>query len=191
MSIEQIKDKIIESAHEDARRIFDKGRMESRAKVYEAERLAKIKVEKSREKAIVDAMTLKSRRKSMANLEARKMHLAAKQEVISSCFEEALAELRKLPKAEYIRMLSSKLEAMGIEQGEILLNKEDRDSIGKEFLDELNKSGKKIVLSEETINSAGGFVLRMGRIEMDSTLEMMVASVREEVMTDVVSALFD
>lgn len=50
MSIEQIKDKIIENAKEDARRIFDKGRMESRAKVYEAQRIAKIKVEEAREK---------------------------------------------------------------------------------------------------------------------------------------------
>lgn len=191
MSIEQIKDKIIESAHEDARRIFDKGRMESRAKVYEAQRMAKIKVEEAREKAISDAMTLKSRRKSMANLEARKMHLAAKQEVISSCFEEALAELKKLPKEQYIKMLSTKLAEMGIKEGEILMNKKDRDSIGKEFLSGLNKTGQKFTLSEETIDAAGGFVLRIGRIEMDSTLEMMLASIREEVMTDVVSALFE
>lgn len=191
MSIEQIKDKIIESAHEDARRIFDKGRMESRAKVYEAQRMAKIKVEEAREKAISDAMTLKSRRKSMANLEARKMHLAAKQEVISSCFEEALSELKNLPKEKYIKMLSAKLSEMGIKEGEILMNKKDRDSIGKEFLADLNKSGQKFTLSEKTIDAAGGFVLRIGRIEMDSTLEMMIASIREEVMTDVVSALFE
>jgi V/A-type H+-transporting ATPase subunit E len=191
MSIEQIKDKIIESAHEDARRIFDKGRMESRAKVYDAQRMAKIKVEEARENAIGDAMTLKSRRKSMANLEARKMHLAAKQDVISSCFEEALLEVRKLPKEKYIKMLSTKLTEMGIEKGEIVLNKKDRDSIGKEFLDDLNKTGQKFTLSENTIDANGGFVLRMGKIEMDSTLEMMIASVREEVMTNVVSALFE
>ncbi|NCB42766.1 MAG: hypothetical protein EOM59_09120 [Clostridia bacterium] len=191
MSIEQIKDKIIESAHEDARRIFDKGRMESRAKVYEAQRMAKIKVEEAREKAIGDAMTLKSRRKSMANLEARKMQLAAKQEVISSCFEEALSELKKLSKEQYIAMLLRKIKEIDVEEGEILLNKNDRSSIGKEFLVELNKGGNKFSLSEETIDAAGGFVLRMGRIEMDSTLEMMISSIREEVMTDVVSALFE
>ena len=119
------------------------------------------------------------------------MHLAAKQEVISTCFKEALSELKNLPKEQYINMLSAKLAAMGIEKGEILLNKHDRESIGKEFIDHLNKGGQKFTLSEDTIDAGGGFVLRMGRIEMDSTLEMMIASIREDVMTDVVSALFE
>ena len=42
-----------------------------------------------------------------------------------------------------------------------------------------------------TLTASGGFVLRIGRIELDSTLEMMVSSVREEAMPEVVSALFD
>ena len=179
MSIEQIKDKIIESAHEDARRIFDIGRMESRAKVYEAQRMGKLKIEESKEKAIVDATTLKSRRKSMASLEARKMQLSAKQEVVSECFEEALSELIKLPKEQYIKMLSTKLAEMDLEKGEILLNKKDHDAIGKDLLADLNKGGKKFTLSEETIDASGGFVIRMGKIEMDSTLEMMISSIRE------------
>lgn len=191
MSIENIKDKIIENAKEDARRIFDKGRMESRARVYEAQRMAKIKVEKAREEAIGDAVTLKSRRRSMANLEARKMQLAAKQSVISSCFDEALLELKKLPKEQYMQMLAKRLSEMDIKEGAIRLNKSDYDAIGKEFLQKLNKDGNKFTLSEDTIDATGGFILRMGKIEMDSTLEMMVDSIREDVTRDVVSALFD
>lgn len=133
MSIEQIKDKIIENAKEDARRIFDKGRMESRAKVYEAQRIAKIKVEEAREKGIRDAVTIKSRRRSMASLEARKMQLAAKQSVISSCFSDALLELKKLPPKQYINMLSGRLQEMGLEKGEILLNKRTVNLLEKIF----------------------------------------------------------
>jgi hypothetical protein len=46
-------------------------------------------------------------------------------------------------------------------------------------------------LSEDTLSALGGFVLRIGRVELDSTLEMMVSSMREDVMPEVVSALFE
>ncbi|HCU08357.1 MAG TPA: hypothetical protein DF480_05255 [Clostridiales bacterium] len=191
MSIEQIKDKILESAQQDARRIFDKAKMESRGKVYEAQRIADIKIREAKEKAIGDAMRLKSRKESIANLEARKMHLATKQEVISACFEEALAELRKLPKDRYIQLLAHKLEELEYREGEIVLNKEDLESIGEELLELVNRDGRKFVLSSDTLDILGGFVLRIGRVEMDSTLEMMVSSVRESITPEVVSVLFD
>lgn len=191
MSIEQIKEKILESAQQDARRIFDKAKMESRGKVYEAQRIADIKVREAKEKAIGDAMRVKSRRESMANLEARKMHLATKQEVISACFKDALAELKNLPRDQYVRLLAHKLKEMSYQEGEIVLNEKDREAIGEELLAMVNQEGGKFLLSSDTLTASGGFVLRIGRIELDSTLEMMVSSVREEAMPEVVSALFD
>lgn len=191
MSIEQIKEKILESAQQDARRIFDKAKMESRGKVYEAQRIADIKVRESKEKAIGDAMRVKSRRESMANLEARKMHLATKQEVISACFKDALAELKNLPRDQYVQLLAHKLKEMSYQEGEIVLNEKDREAIGEELLAMVNQEGGKFLLSSDTLTASGGFVLRIGRIELDSTLEMMVSSVREEAMPEVVSALFD
>jgi V/A-type H+-transporting ATPase subunit E len=191
MSIEQIKEKILESAQQDARRIFDKAKMESRGKVYEAQRIADIKVREAKEKAIGDAMRVKSRRESMANLEARKMHLATKQEVISACFKDALAELKNLPRDRYIQLLAHKLKEMSYQEGEIVLNNQDREAIGEELLALVNLDGRKFLLSSDTLTASGGFVLRIGRVELDSTLEMMVSSVREDVMPEVVSALFD
>ena len=191
MSIEQIKEKILESAQQDARRIFDKAKMESRGKVYEAQRIADIKVREAKEKAIGDAMRVKSRRESMANLEARKMHLATKQEVISACFKDALAELKNLHRDQYVQLLAHKLKEMSYQEGEIVLNEKDREAIGEELLALVNLDGKKFLLSSDTLTASGGFVLRIGRVELDSTLEMMVSSVREDVMPEVVSALFD
>lgn len=191
MSIDQIKEKILESAQQDARRIFDKAKMESRGKVYEAQRIADIKVREAKEKAIGDAMRVKSRRESMANLEARKMHLATKQEVISACFKDALAELKNLPRDQYVQLLAHKLKEMSYQEGEIVLNEKDREAIGEELLAMVSQEGGKFLLSSDTLTASGGFVLRIGRIELDSTLEMMVSSVREEAMPEVVSALFD
>jgi V/A-type H+/Na+-transporting ATPase subunit E len=190
MSIEQIKDKILKSSIDDARRIFDKGRMESRDKVYEAERLAELKIKAVKETAAEDAARLKSRRESMANLEARKMKLSAKQEIISECFNDALSEIRQMPKQQYVQLLAAKLGEIGVKEGEILLNKKDLEGIGKDLLSAANANGGRFTLSRDTIEAAGGFILRTGRIEMDSTLEMMVSSVKEKAMAEVVSALF-
>ena len=190
MSIEQIKDKILKSSIDDARRIFDKGRMESRDKVYEAVRLAEQTVKVSKDKATQDATTLKSRRESVANLEARKMRLSAKQKVISDCFSEALSEISKMPKQEYIQLLSKKLAEIGVDQGEIILNKKDLETIGSDFLAAANAKSGKFTLSKDTLDAAGGFILRVGLVEMDSTLEMMVSSAKESVMADIVSVLF-
>lgn len=190
MSIEQIKDKIIKSSVDDARRIFDKGRMESRDKVYEAQRIAEQTIRTSKDKATQDAATLKARRESMANLEARKMKLSAKQKVISDCFSDALAQISKMPKQQYVQLLSKKLADMGVDQGEIILNKKDFEAIGTDFIAAANSKGGKFVLAGDTLDAAGGFILRVGLVEMDSTLEMMVSSVKESVMADIVSALF-
>lgn len=50
MSIERIKEKILENAKEDARRIYDKGKMESRALIYEARRIGEGEIRESKPK---------------------------------------------------------------------------------------------------------------------------------------------
>lgn len=190
MSIERIKEKILENAKEDARRIYDKGKMESRALIYEARRIGEGEIRESKTKASEDAVRVKSRRESIANLEARKMQLAAKQEVIGACFEEASRRILALPKEEYVQFLAGKVEEIGAEQGVIALNERDREAIGAELIEAVNRKGGAFTLSENTIDAAGGFMLTMGRIEIDSTLEMMMSSIKEDVMPDVVAALF-
>jgi len=46
-------------------------------------------------------------------------------------------------------------------------------------------------LSEDTIAAKGGFVLRKGSMEINSTLEVMVNGIRETAIPDVVKVLFD
>lgn len=190
MSIEQIKEKILENAQEDARRAFDKGKMESRALIYEAQRLGESKIREARAKAAMDALRIKSRRESSANLEARKMKLTAKQDVISDCFTEAVKQIQELPREQYIQLLARKIREIGVNEGQIALNRQDRQTIGDQLISAVNQGGGRFTLSEKTIDAAGGFMHINGRIEIDSTLEMMMSSIKEDVMPAVVSALF-
>lgn len=192
MGIENITEKILAEAHNDARRIFDKGRYDSRDTIYRMERLLKQKKSDMEAKALSDAETVKKRKHSVAELEARKMRLGAKQEAISQCFEEAMIQLTALPEEKYIDLLARTIDKMEPEGGEILLNSRDRERIGEKLLAAVNgrDNRAKLCLAEDTISAAGGFVLRKGAVEINSTLEVMVAAIREEVTLQVVETLF-
>lgn len=192
MGIENITEKILAEANDDARRIFEKGKYDSRETIYRTERMIKLQRSDMEKKTLDDVETVKKRKKSVAELEARKMRLGAKQEAISRCFEQALSELKRLPEETYIELLIRTIENSGSQGGELRLNPADRAKIGEKLVSRVNEGGKagKVTLSPDTINAAGGFVLRRGAVEMNSTLEVMVEAIREDVTPRVVETLF-
>ncbi|WP_130862946.1 V-type ATP synthase subunit E [Bacilliculturomica massiliensis] len=192
MGIENIMEKILAEANDDARRIFEKGRYDGRGTIYRTERLIKQQQVDLEKKIADDVETVKKRKASVAELEARKMRLGAKQEAISKCFDEALLRLAKLPEDAYIDLLARTIEASGADGGELLLTAADRAKIGEKLVSRVNEGGKagKVTLSEKTISASGGFVLKKGAVELNSTLEVMVEAVRGEVTPKVVATLF-
>lgn len=192
MGIETITEKIVAEANDDARRIFDKGKYDGRSTIYRAERQVKQHQNEMEQKARDDAETVKKRKHSVAQLEARKMRLAAKQKAISRCFERALSQLSQLPTETYLELLVRTVESCGAEGGELLLTETDRARLGEELAARVNagKTAGTFTLSEDTIRAAGGFVIRNGAVEVNSTLEVMLEAVREEVTPKVVETLF-
>ena len=192
MGIENIMEKILAEANDDARRIFEKGRYDGRGTIYRTERLIKQQQVDLEKKIASDVETVKKRKASVAELEARKMRLGAKQEAISKCFDEALLRLAKLPEETYVDLLARTIESSGADGGELLLTAADRARIGEKLVRRVNEGGKagKLTLSEKTISATGGFVLKKGAVELNSTLEVMVEAVRGEVTPKVVETLF-
>ena len=72
------------------------------------------------------------RLKSAAQLERRKLELAAKQEVLSEAFEQALEKLCALPEKEYTEVLAKLLvQASSTGREEVVFSSQDRERIGK------------------------------------------------------------
>lgn len=191
-SMEKVKDKILKEANNDSRRIFEKGRYEGRDAVYKAQRLAEKMELDSRQKAEKDAEALKNGRKSVAELEARKLRLAAKQAVVANAFDTALDRLAAMDRGDYTRLLAERAKEAAVQGGELLFSERDRAEIGEKIVDLVNagRTDAKVSLGSDTINARGGFVLRSGAVEINCTLETMVADIREEVTPQVVKALF-
>ena len=134
---------------------------------------------------------------SAAQMEAKKMTLAAKQEVLDEAFALALDKLCALPEAECIDLLAKlivKASSTGREQ--VILNRVDRARKGVKACEKANalleaagKTGS-ITLAEETRDIRGGLLLRDGAIEVNCAFETLVRLIRSEMTGEVSAVLF-
>ena len=89
------------------------------------------------------------RLKSAAHLERRKLELAAKQEVLSEAFEQALEKLCALPEEEYIQLLTGMvLQAVSTGREQLVFSPRDRSRIGKQVVVAANEALVKEVAPE-------------------------------------------
>jgi V/A-type H+-transporting ATPase subunit E len=134
---------------------------------------------------------------SAAQMEAKKMTLAAKQEVLDEAFALALEKLTKLPEEEYVTLLANlivKASSTGREQ--VILNQVDRARYGVKACvkanEQLEAAGKVggITLSEQTRPIQGGLLLSSGAVEVNCALETLVRLSRTELTREVSELLF-
>ena len=134
---------------------------------------------------------------SAAALEGRKELLKAKQEVVGACFDSAMQKIISLPDNDYQKLIEDMIvDAAKNEKGEILLAEQSKKRLNEDFLKKINTriaslgDGAKLVLSDESVKAAGGFILRYGEMEINSTFEIMFEMLKPELENDVVDMLF-
>jgi V/A-type H+-transporting ATPase subunit E len=197
MSIESLVGKIIEDARRTSSEIEERALGEVKACEAIAEREAQAVIDAARERAIHSARERKKRLISMAELENRKEILRVKQEMIEGTFEGAIERILSLDTGAYGCVLNNLIFEADPEGGEeILLNQRDRDRLGTEWLDRLNRGlgekGRKggMRLAKETRPIRGGAILRRGRKEINCSLESVIGSKRNALETTVAGILF-
>ena len=174
-------DRILSEAREEADQIT--GRYKAQAEA-EAASLA-ARNEKS-------AAEREERLVSVAQMEARKVQLAAKQEMVEKAYDLALEKLCAMPDARYTEVLAGLLvQASSNGREEAIFSPEDRERVGKAAVDKANAaSGKQLKLSKETRPLKGGFVLRDENIEVNCTFDTLVRLEKAETTGAVVKKLF-
>lgn len=192
MSIENITEKILAEANEVASEIFKKAESQSLEIINEAKSKANDFINNEALKSENDAEILKQRKVSAAQLQAKKMLLSAKQESINKSFDEALKKLKNMPEDEYINFILSEIDKSSFREGELILNEKDKNNIGEKLVklakEKLNT--EKIILSDRTIQASGGFVLKNGNIEINSTFETILSSIKDELTFEVANVIF-
>ena len=128
-----------------------------------------------------------------ANMEAKKMLLAAKQSCMDAAFEKAHKQLLDLPDGQYSDLLA-KIAAKASRSGkeEIILSAKDNKRVGAKVVEKANtilKNGK-LTLSGETREMDGGLILRDGQVEVNCAFETQLRVLREEMTAEVAAILF-
>ena len=192
MSIENITKNILSDAKNIAEISLANAEKTKQDIINNAEVEAEALIKDVAEKAEKEAGNLKSRKVSAAELQGRKMMLSAKQEAIKKGFDAALNKLKEISDDEYVYFLTNEIVKVPNCEGTIILNEHDREKIGDKLVKAVNDrlNGEKIALSNKTVQTSGGFVLKNGDIEINSTFETLLDSVKDELTYEVASALF-
>ena len=174
-------DRILGDARDEAGRIAANYRAQADAEA--AELAAKNeKAAAEREERLVSA----------AQMEARKVQLAAKQEMVEKAYIQALDKLCALPEEQYVAILADLLvKASSNGKEEAVFSPEDRERVGEAAVAKANElSGKQLRLSEETQPIRGGFILKDKNVEVNCTFETLVRLQKAETAGAVAKTLF-
>ena len=174
-------DRILGDARDEAGRIAANYRAQADAEA--AELAAKNeKAAAEREERLVSA----------AQMEARKVQLAAKQEMLEKAYIQALDKLCALPEEQYVAILADLLvKASSNGKEEAVFSPEDRERVGEAAVAKANElSGKQLRLSEETQPIRGGFILKDKNVEVNCAFETLVRLQKAETAGAVAQKLF-
>ena len=189
-------EKITQRIRSDAQAGIDRVLSEARAQA--AEITAKYRAQADAEAAQIAAKNEKAaaereeRLAGTAQMEARKLALAAKQEMVEKAYDLALQKLSRLPREQYIAVLAELLaEASSTGKEEVIFSPRDRQTVGKAAVEQANKAaGKQLKLSGETRDIQGGFILRAENVEVNCAFDTLVRLQKAETAGAVARKLF-
>jgi len=193
MALDDILRKIESDAKQDASALADEGRREADAVLAAAR--ARAEAERARLESIAAQRADEERNRivTLAKLSARRDLLAEKQRLIERVFDETHKRLAAMPADAYRQFIKSALLS-SVETGdeEVVIG-EDESRIDQAFLDDVSRAirgGAKLMLSSERRRIDGGFILKRGKTETNSTLATIIRAAREEYESEVAAILF-
>ena len=130
---------------------------------------------------------------SAARMEARKVALAARQEMVDKAYDLALEKLCAMPEKTYVETVAQLLaQAAPNGQGEVILNPQVSASMGPAIVERANAliGGGKLTLSKTAREIRGGFILKCGNVEVNGTFETLVRLQRTQNAGAVAKQLF-
>ncbi len=194
---DRIVRRILDDAGAKAETIKTEAAEKAEAVQAEASQKAARRQEHILKQAQKEAEEQKRRIIGVAQLEARKELLTAKQELISEAFRESLDQLVKLDDSSYLSIIRNMLLNL-VETGTetVFCSAADLERIPDSFWNKVNKEladrGKKgeLTLSKEPRDIRGGFILQAEGVELNCSFESLLAMKRDELEPEVAAVLF-
>lgn len=190
MSKEAIIDKILSDANLKGDAIIGEANEKANEIISLAANQCKDYLYKS--KTEIDRLTLEidERSRSVAELDARKLLLAAKSQVLDSVYAKTLEKLRNLNKEQYSALIFSMLK--NAKDGDVVtVSEREKDIVTKESLaDFAKKKGISLTLADKFGDFDGGVIISENGVDNNFTLEVEVALLREQTETKIAKEIF-
>ncbi|XVG95411.1 V-type ATP synthase subunit E [Eubacteriales bacterium KG127] len=197
MSVEKITSKILEDAKFQADSILTDAKLRADGIIKDAQDRAESLLKEYKTRGEEERDKLIERKKSVAEIDGRKLTLQIKQDVIGKAFDLAADKIANMEKDKYIVFLCDVIESSGISGGEIVMNETQRNQLGKELVKAVNERMKgelvgenSFVLSEETKSMIGGFMIKKGDIYFNGSLENLLQEEKDKIISSVAEKLF-
>jgi len=187
------KDAIIEKIRSDAKDVI-KGISEEANKkgmelVHNAQDDAKLYSDKQMSESYAERDEIIRRRITVANLEVKKVLLAAKQQLIRQAFEKACEEIRA-DKAGYEKLLIGMMKCAD-DGDEVTFSEKDRALVTDAWFASAAKKAKKDLKKNSSFGDFAGGILISGKgSDKNFTLEVELAGIREEYEPQIAKLLF-
>jgi len=193
----KLKEKILAEANSQAEQTLEEARARAAQIAAKGEQDAEARKKSVLEQARVQADERRRRAQTIAGLDARKAVLAAKEELIEETFRQAVSRLQNMDSKAYEDMIFSMLlTAVQTGNEQVIVSARDKERFTPEFLDRVNrelaKQGKQgnLALAAETREIQGGFILRAGDVEINSSFDSILRMQRDRLEPEVAAILF-
>lgn len=130
------------------------------------------------------------RREIVAELDARRVDLGVRQQLMGEAFEAALKQMTEMAPDKYVKFADSLMAQAVVTGNEVVFVGKNEKHLDQRWLDGYNAShNTSLTLSAERLPIAGGFVLRNDRIDTNCSWEMLLTDSRADIETEVVKRL--
>ena len=197
MGAEKIVEKILQDARDKAQEITSGAQAEAGKIVAEANKAAEGKKTVSLAAGDKEAALTKQRIVASAHMEAKKLLLQTKQDLLSAAFDSALEKIKNMDNTQFERLMTNLMIHL-VETGDevAIISEADKKRLCPEFLYYGNRTIAKeqvpcnVTMSDEVRDIPSGFILKRGDVEINATFEALLRQKKDALSAEVVKILF-
>ena len=187
---EKIIAKIIESAENSRNNTI----FEAKEKIKQIKADTKIYIEALNKKTDLEISEMQksvsSRRKSVADLDVKKLILQSKHTVLDKAFVEAENKVLKMADKEYKAFLKKLITTYAENGDKVLFSEKDKKKIDKTFVEEISKICGIKLDYDFSDSFSGGIILQSKNCNKNLTLKTLFSQVREKAESEIANILF-
>lgn len=180
-NLDNLVAEILQQAQKEASRMLTKAKAENLEFFEKENKKIQREVDTIEQKSKEEAISLKERILSNANLKSRDMILQAKEELVDKVLEKALERLKNIDKDSYLDFIENTLKNLNVSKNtEIILTKKMKEILGDEIF------GYKV--SEDVVES--GCSIKDGKVVFNNEFSNLLEFNKENLEKEILKKIF-